>query len=343
MIITENKENWQIDVPVAVNFFARPDTFKQVFEVIRQVKPRQLFLIADGPRENVESDFDNCKACRDIAENVDWNCEVYHFYNDKNKGLWDTYFDAMGQVFRIVDRCIFLEDDVVVSRTFFVYCQELLDRYKDDLRISFVTGINLNGTSQEIDGDYFFCGEGALTAYGLWKRTFDAMNLSYCENSYAIKAMTKVAKKIKPGYEKRIKNYVKDPLWQGHIPHVEVYKNLLRFSENQLCIVPRINLVTNIGVCAGASHSAKNIQILPKASQVIFNAERFEYELPLNHPQFVINNLDYEKKVNYVLAWNRPVLKLTRRVEALLRHMIYGDFKRIFMKGGQLLKGDLKE
>ena len=65
---------WKIDVPVAVNFFARPDTFERVFDVIREARPRQLFLIADGPREGRSDDVEACKACRDIAENVDWDC-----------------------------------------------------------------------------------------------------------------------------------------------------------------------------------------------------------------------------------------------------------------------------
>lgn len=336
---------WLIDVPVAINFFARPDTLKTVFEQIKKAKPSKLFLIADGPREGVSEDRGKCRKCREIVEEIDWDCDVYKFYNKSNKGLFYTYFDAMKKVFAMVDYCIFMEDDVVVSQSFFRYCKELLEKYKDDLRVSFVTAINIvdNGIYDAPDGDYFFSGEGALTAYGLWKRTFESMNLDFCNNSYTVAMMEKEAKKVKPGYEKRIVKYLKEPGWQGHIPHVEVYKNLLRFSQQQICIVPKKNMVKNIGVCSNATHSANDIRKLPKATQRIFNAKIYEYEFPLKSPDYFVCDSDYEKQVNYLLAWNRPVLKYVRRVEAMFRHLRYGDFKRVFNKWGGVFQKGYKE
>lgn len=339
----QDLRKYAIDIPVAVNFFARPDVFEKVFNVIKKARPSKLFLIADGPREGNQEDIINCQKCRKIAENVDWECDVYRLYNDTNKGLWDTYFDSMGKVFEVVDRCIFMEDDVIVSDSFFPYCQYLLDKYKDDMRISFVTAINLYGEYTVPDGDYFFCGECSLTAYGLWKRTFDSMNLEFLKNKYAITAMSDIAKVLKPGYERRIRAYVKNPLWQGHIPHVEVYKNLLRLSQNQLCIVPTKNMVTNIGIASNATHSADDIRKLPKAIQCVFNAERYEYRFPLNDPAFVINDVGYANFYNYIFAWNNPVLKWGRRIEALVRHILYGDTKRVRSKLKQFFCGNIKD
>lgn len=343
MIINDMKSNWEIDVPVAINFFARPDTFEQAFAEIKKAKPRQLFLIADGPRPGRKDDEENCKKCRDIAESVDWNCEVYHFYNDKNKGLFHTYFDSMSEVFKIVDRCIFLEDDLVVSQSFFRFCKEMLEKYENDLRIHFITGMNVKGTYEEPDGDYFFSGEGSIWGYALWKRTFDSMTLDFRNNPYAIRMTKKVAKQIKPGYERYIDNCVENPEWQGHIPHVEFYKNYLRFSQNQIYIVPCRNLVSNIGASSNAVHSADNINKLPRITQKLFNARIYELDFPLKSPEFVIRDLDYEQTVNYMLAWNNPILKSVRRVEALFRHLRYGDFSRVFNKVSLLLKGQLKE
>lgn len=338
----ENKQ-WLIDVPVAVNFFARPDTFERTFEVIKKARPSKLFLIADGPRENVPSDQENCKRCREIADTVDWNCDVYKFYNEKNEGLFHTYFDSMSEVFKIVDRCIFLEDDLVVSLSFFQYCKDLLEKYKNDLRIHFITGMNVMGTYDASDGDYFFSGEGSIWGYALWRRTFESMNLNFRKNPYAIQMTKKVAKQIKPGYEKRIDACVNNPEWQGHIPHVEFYKNFLRFSQNQIYIVPTRNLVSNIGASSNAVHAADDIRKLPRITQRLFNSKTYEYVFPLKEPEFMIRDLDYEKQVNYMLAWNNPWLKGTRRVEALFRHLRYGDFKRIIAKGRTLLKGKLVE
>lgn len=336
-------KTWNIDVPVAVNFFARPDTFKQVFDVICRARPSKLFLIADGPREGNKSDIENCRKCREIAEHIDWDCEVYRFYNEKNKGLFHTYFDSMSQVFKIVDRCIFLEDDVVVSLSFFQYCKELLDKYENDLRIHFITGMNVLNEYPEPDGDYFFSGEGYLCGYALWRRTFECMNLSFRSSPYAINMTKIVAKQIKPGYEKIIDQCAKNPEWMGHIPHVEFYKNFLRLSQNQINIVPSKNLVCNIGVSINASHSADDIRKLPRATRKLFNTPIYELQFPLHHPEFVIRDLYYEKKVNYLLAWNNPILKWMRRIEAFMLHLKYGDLKRIANKIQLFISGHLKE
>lgn len=326
------KEKTGIDIPVAINFFNRPDTLAKMFDVIREVRPSYLFLIADGPRINVESDANNTKACRDIVENVDWSCKLYHLYADTNQGLFVTYFEAMSLVFTVVDRCVFLEDDLVVSESFFPFCKELLEKYENDLRIHFITGFNTVGVYDRPDGDYFFSGEGSIWGYALWKRTFDSMNLKFRNNPYAIDCAKRLAHQRKRGYEKRIQKTVNNPMWEGHIPHVEFYKNLLRFTENQLYIVPTKNMVSNIGFSSGGVHTADNINKLPRATQKLFDTPTYVYDFPLHHPEFVICDLQYENYVNKVLAWNAPVTQFFRRVEALLRHLRYGDFKRIATK-----------
>lgn len=40
MIIDSVNQKWKIDFPVAINFFAHPDTFEKAFEEIRKAKPR---------------------------------------------------------------------------------------------------------------------------------------------------------------------------------------------------------------------------------------------------------------------------------------------------------------
>lgn len=47
--------------------------------------------------------------------------------------------------------------------------------------------------------------------------------------------------------------------------------------------------------------------------------------------------------MNYMFAWNNPILKNFRRFEALLRHLRYGDILRIVQKFKLLIKGQLKE
>ena len=43
-----------LKTPVLFMIFNRPDTTQQVFNAIRQAKPKQLFVAADGPRIDKE-------------------------------------------------------------------------------------------------------------------------------------------------------------------------------------------------------------------------------------------------------------------------------------------------
>lgn len=335
-------DKWKIDVPVAINFFCRPDTFEKTMACIRRAKPRQLFLIADGPRHNNKADEEGCKQCRVIADKmVDWECDVVKFYNEKNKGLFVTYFESMKKVFEQVDYCIFMEDDLEVSDSLFPYCKAMLEKYKDDMRFSFVTTINYmeNGVYKDLDSDYFFSGEGSLCAYGLWKRTFESMNMDFLNDPYSVNASKLYLKLIKPGYEKRIDKYVDNLMWQGHLPHVEIYRNLLRTLEHQLCIIPKKNLVKNIGIDSGSVHTANDIRKIPRAMWKVYQTPIHELQFPLKSPKYVIPDMRYDRYYNRMLLWNMPLRRFFRRLEALGRHIIYGDSKRIIQKFKLVLTG----
>lgn len=341
-MIQEKTKDWLIDVPVAINFFSRPYTFLSVFNVIKEVRPRKLFLIADGPRPNVESDKVNCKLCRDIAEDVDWTCDVYKIYNNANKGLFHTYFDAMTEVFNVVEYCIFMEDDALVHPSYFAYCKELLEKYKDDERISFVTGMNVmpNGVYDDCESDYFFAGEGAIYTYGIWRRTFERMNLEFLNSRYTIDKAMDLAKLLKPGYQNRIKKLTKNPTYQGHIPHTEVYKNLLRFLYGQICIVPKRNMVRNIGMCKGATHGTDDVRKVPiVVRKAVYESTLYEMPSLMKHPKYVIEDIYYDNRCQYVFPFNRPFLRVLRIIEAVIRHLLYGDITHIANRAAMLVTG----
>ena len=58
----------KFDAAVAIVFFNRDDTLKEVFKRISQARPSELFLIQDGPRENNENDKADIEKCRAVCE-----------------------------------------------------------------------------------------------------------------------------------------------------------------------------------------------------------------------------------------------------------------------------------
>lgn len=159
------KENYNVNVPVMLRVFIRPNSLKEVFSVIRKAKPRILFLVSDGPRRNIPGDREKINLSREVVSNIDWDCDVHRLYYDENLGMYESGIRARKYIFNRVDRCIFLEDDLVPSISFFRYCEELLERYKDDKRIHRICGTNSLVTYEGPTTDYFFSKEGSIWGF----------------------------------------------------------------------------------------------------------------------------------------------------------------------------------
>ena len=132
------------DIAVLLLFFTRSDTFRRVFEAVRQARPSVLLLYQDGPRGS--QDMAGIEACREIVsdEQIDWECEVHRHYLDHNEGCDPSGFRSHQWAFSLAEKVIVLEDDVVPAQSFFPFCKEMLDRYEHDERISMVAGFNID-------------------------------------------------------------------------------------------------------------------------------------------------------------------------------------------------------
>ncbi len=122
---------FELTTPVAFIIFNRPDKTKKVFEEIRKAKPSKLFIIADGPRKNNDEDNHLCLETRDIVEKIDWDCKVHKDYSNNNIGLRKRVSTGLNWVFEHTEEAIILEDDCVPHPSFFRFCEELLDYYRN--------------------------------------------------------------------------------------------------------------------------------------------------------------------------------------------------------------------
>jgi len=73
-----------LTTPIVFLIFRRPDLTEKVLASIRQVRPRTLFVVADGPRSVEEAE--QCAQTRALIERIDWQCDVYKNYAETNLG-----------------------------------------------------------------------------------------------------------------------------------------------------------------------------------------------------------------------------------------------------------------
>jgi hypothetical protein len=129
------------DVPVAFFIFNRPVPTQRVFDQIRNLKPAILLITADGPRHAADAPL--VDATRKIVEQIDWPCDVRRNYSDKNLGVKRRMYTGINWVFEHFEQAILLEDDCLPDPTFFPYCTQLLEKYRDDDRTMMISGTHM--------------------------------------------------------------------------------------------------------------------------------------------------------------------------------------------------------
>jgi len=327
-------EPYLVDVPVVLFVFIRPDTLAKVFEVLRKAKPSKLFLVSDGPRKSVPSDKKKIEESRKIVENITWDCEVHRLYFEENQGMYPMFKLAMDYVFQKVDRCIFLEDDVVTSVSFFKFCSELLEKYKNDLRVNMICGMNQTESYENPSSDYFFTKGASIWGFAFWKRTYELFyDLDYGNDHYALNLLINNSKGYS-NFQKSLIEYLKNTNFNGHPAGAEFYLGFTLISQHQLNIVPKKNMVCNIGYGEGNTHFGNNIKLLPKAIQKLFNMKIYELDLPLKHPKYVLEDTIYEKKIKQILGRNL-FRRVFRKIEVISRKLFFKTkffLRKIFKK-----------
>lgn len=289
-----------IDLPVLMIFFTRPSTLEKVFEKVKEARPSKLFLACDGPREDNERDNLAIEQCKKIVENIDWECEVYKRYSDVNLGCGKGPASAISWALSIVDRIVILEDDCVPDQTFFPYMQELLERYKNDERIGMISGLN-HLKDWDCGGDsYCFVKTGAIWGWGTWNRVWKNYDYSVSDinkqhlvrlmqNNISNKTISKNKINRWTIANKKVEAGEKISYW-------DVQFGFLMDRFSYLGIVPKHNLICNIGVGEGSTH-ADGLYFKEWKRGRLHYIPTKSIESPLSHPKYIV----YDRKYDYVV------------------------------------------
>lgn len=317
-----------VDVPVAIQAFIRPQMLEKQWAVIKEARPSILFIRSDGPRDTVPTDAELIAKSRAITEDVDWECTVYRLYEEKNIGMYGMMKKCPPFIWSKVDRCIFLEDDQVPAVSFFRFCAELLEKYKDDLRVERITGVNLCGSWEDTPDDYFFARVPASSGTAMWRRSYMArdLELTYAKNPYVMEHV----KRDLPWYlKKQFVSFAETGTYANHKPGGEFFARHAEYLNHQMIIVPKYNLLNNIGVGAGSTHTGSNMKAMPKGLQKQYGMKTYEYQFPLKHPAFVFPDTKFEKEREKHLGVASRGQALWRTVERTFRLLFTGNAKKI--------------
>ncbi len=322
------KHSAKTDIAVLLLFFNRTDTFRQVFEAVKEARPSKLFLYQDGPRG--ERDMAGIEACRAIVsdENIDWECEVHRMYQEKNYGCDPSEYISQKWAFSIVDKCMVLEDDDVPSQSFFPFCKEMLDKYENDERISMISGFNIDEVTEDCPYDYFFTSTFGIWGWASWRRVIDQWDgqYSFLDDAYNMGQLKALAEQRK--YRKDMIKMFRNHRATGKEYYESIFWASMLFNSG-LAILPSKNQINNLGLMADSTHFTASAKTTPKRFLKIFTMKRYELEFPLKHPKYVIENVGYKERLYKILAWRHPLTKISYSLEELWLNIRYGQFGNI--------------
>lgn len=245
------------DNNIAILFiiFRRPSTTQKVFDRIKAVNPKRLYVAADGPRNDVENE--ECMETRSIISGVDWDCQLFESYQEKNLGCDSHCFQAISWFFEHEPEGIILEDDRLPSYSFFAFCTNLLEKYRNDERIGHIAGDNYQFGNKRGDGSYYFSNLTHVGGWAGWRRVWQCHRL--CENKYESFEQLDYLSYLPSHAPFRYywNSYFKSANHDNKVcwDFKYAYTNLV---NNRLSIIPNCNLVSNIGCFDKATHQIKD-------------------------------------------------------------------------------------
>src|SRR5688572_12395671 len=272
-----------LETPVGLLIFNRPDFTELIFRAIAQARPKRLFVFADGPRTAAEAPL--CAATRAVIK-VDWPCDLTMEVSDVNLGCRERSASAFDRVFAQCETAILFDDDCIPDPTFFRFCEEMLDRYRDDERVMSITGANYLGRWARgwRSPSYHFSYFGSPWGWASWRRAWEHYDVTMQAWRH-------------PTTRNRIRDVLGDETFEFQARRFDVVSEdrhswdvawlFTKLLDAGLTIVPAVNLIRNIGCLGGISlpptHALANMPTTPMA-------------FPLRHPREVAVDREYDRQ-----------------------------------------------
>lgn len=303
--------NWQLNTPVAFIIFNRPDTTERVFSQIAKAKPSKLLVIADGPRANKQGENEKVAATRAIIERVDWQCEVLTNFSDVNLGCKNRVSSGLDWVFEQVPEAIILEDDCLPDLSFFRFCEEMLEKYRNDQRIGMISGDNLQFGSRRNNDSYYFSRYVHIWGWASWRDRWQGSYDVQLKKWPEVRDGDWLEDIVRNKKEALIWKKIFERIFNNEIDTWDYQWVFANWVQGRLSIVPNVNLISNIGFSrADATHTTGDGD---EAELPIY-----PISFPLNHPIVITANLkadefEYKKLIKrsfFKRAWNKILGKM---------------------------------
>lgn len=302
-----NNMSYQLKSPVVLFIYMRSKNILVIISRLRQVRPVKIYIVADGPKNQSEEAV--CSKTRKLVEShIDWPCKISKVYANQNLGLKRRFESGLNFVYTNEEQAIILEDDCIPDPTFFRFCDEMLEKYKEDNRIMTISGNNFQGGKNKYHVSYYFSRYPHVWGWATWKRAWKLYDSNIPD--WPKRRNTEWLKVLLGGLIiSEFWKYIFDRLYSGKINTWDYQLTYASFKHNGLNIIPAVNLVTNLGYGSDST----NIKKYNKTIGIPTCAMQF----PLVHPNRVETNESADSRIDN-LVYLHPLGKLSLVVKYML-------------------------
>jgi len=313
----DSAQNYQTQTAVLFIIFNRPDTTAKVFEQIKKARPKKLYIAADGPRADRPNEELICNQTRETATAVDWDCRVETLFNTQNKGCKMAVSSAITWFFNKEEEGIIIEDDCLPADDFFRFCDELLEKYRYDTRIRHIAGGNFQQGLKRGEASYYFSKISHVWGWASWRRAwadYDVTLNKYNEEDGKAALCNVFDDKWIAESWCQIFTEMK----KGGVDTWDYQWGFTNYFNNALCIIPNVNLISNIGFGENATHTTQTDNIYANVPHGRLNE--------ITHPQFFVADKtadEFSLSVDFNIAekkrqYNKPRRKLKRWLKSVI-------------------------
>jgi hypothetical protein len=301
-------------VPVVFIIFSRPEVTLRTFSEIARIKPKKLLVVGDGPRKGMPREDKRVLEARNIISRVDWNCEVVTNFSEENLGCKRRVSTGLDWVFSLVNEAIILEDDCLPNRSFFIFCQEMLEKYRGYPEIGMISGANFQKGNRRGDSDYYFSKYMHIWGWATWS---DRWQNSYDVDMRSWPSFRKsrdFLEVTKSPSNKRYWEAIFEKVYRGKIDTWDYQWLFANWLHKRCSIIPNSNLISNIGFGAGATHT--------KIKSEISNLPVQELAFPLKHPNSIVISVtadQFMERNEYATGIATFIKKVIKRLQWIFR------------------------
>lgn len=271
------------NTPILLITFNRPDHTRRVLTEILKQEPQSLYVCQDGAREGNENDRTKCQEVRDVINELtsayvvgNKHFTLHTLYQPHNLGCGPGPQAGITWFFENAEQGIIMEDDCLPHPDFFGYCEELLNKYKEDERVQLINS-TLYHDRWKCEESYGFSRYMVTGAWAAWRSTWQGFDLDLLGVN---------AWKFRRHVLRLTKNRAEANWWYFKVKEIQADKSkksywdyqmqIHLFRNNALTIHPKVNLISNIGFDPEGTHTHVDDGRGDKAVYSI---------LPLTHPK----------------------------------------------------------